>query len=134
MLFSPDCPCPIGTGFGITKPGIVLTANHVVKDYKHIHVVSTFYNPLLICKVNKVINHPSADVSALIVEKTKPLEYFIIGRPPKGYKDFPLGEDVVSYGFPMLKEKPIPPRMMKGHIQRQFQYKDSEYKLFRLMN
>ena len=127
MLFSTDCNYPIGTGFGVIKPEIVLTANHVVKNHKHIHVVSTFYNPLLICKVNKIITHPSADISALIIEEKKPLEYFEIGKPPYGYKDFPLGEEVLSYGFPMLKEKPIPPRMMKGHIQRQFQYKDDEY-------
>ena len=120
---------PIGTCFGIAKPGVVLTANHVVKDIPHdqLFVVSTFYSPLLICKVNKVINHPKADVSALMIKPEKPLEYFTLGKPPNGYNDFPLAEDVLSYGFPIMFEKKIPPRMMKGHIQRAYLYKDQEH-------
>ena len=121
---------PIGTCFGIAKPGVVLTANHVVKDIPHnqLFVVGTFDSHPLICKVNKVINHPKADVSALMITLREPLEYFKIGKPPHGFDDFPLAEDVLSYGFPiMLNEKPIEPRMMKGHIQRTYLYKDKEY-------
>ena len=128
MLFSIDSP--IGTGFGVAKPGIILTANHVIKDIprNQLSVVCTFYSPLLICKVDKVIHHPKADVSALMIQSKKPLEYFKIGKPLTGYDDFPLATDVLSYGFPsMPHEKPIQPRMMKGHIQRQYLYKDTEY-------
>ena len=128
MLFSLDAP--IGTGFGVAKPGVVLTATHVVKDIPHnqLFVVCTFYSTLLICKVDKVISHPKADVSALMIKPEKPLEYFTIGKPPNGYNDFPLATDVLSYGFPiMVNEKPVQPRMMKGHIQRQYLHKDKEY-------
>ena len=129
MLFSSDGP--IGTGFGVAKPGIVLTANHVVKDvpYNQLSVVCIFYSPpVSICKVNKVINHPEVDVAALIIKPEKPLEHFRIGTPQPGQNDFPLAEDVLSYGFPiLLNEKPVQPRMMKGHIQRHFLYKDKEY-------
>ena len=120
---------PIGTGFGIAKPGVVLTANHVVKNIPHdqLFVVSTFYSSPLICEVNEVIHHLKADVSALIIKPKKPLEYFKIGKPPHGFDDFPLAEDVLSYGFPIMFEKKIPPRMMKGHIQRKYLYKDTEY-------
>lgn len=122
----------IGTGFGILKQGIVLTAHHVIKSVpkNQLFVGSTFYSPLLIYKIDKVIKHPKADVSALIIkaEKEKPLEYFKIGKPPHGFDDFPLAEDVLSYGFPIMpNEKPIHPRMMKGHIQKQYLYKDTEY-------
>ena len=134
MLFSLDHigdlgdVVPIGTGFGIDKPGIVLTAHHVIKKITNIRVVSTFYSPPLNIEVDDIVAHPHADIAALLIKEQKLLEYFKIGKPPDGYNDFPLGEDVISYGFPMMgTERPIPPRMMKGHIQRIGPYKDDEY-------
>ena len=117
---------PIGTAFGAWRPGLVLTAKHVVRDMDpgSLRVVCTYYKPAAEYVVEKIVSHPEADVAALLLEtipNQKPLEHFSLGLPwdvYPGYNDFPLAEDVLTYGFPMVSgEKPIKPRMMKGHIQ-----------------
>ena len=117
---------PIGTAFGAWRPGLVLTAKHVVRDMDpgSLRVVCTYYKPAAEYVVEKIVSHPEADVAALLLgtmPNQKPLEHFSIGLPwdvYPGYSDFPLAEDVLAYGFPMVSgEKPIKPRMMKGHIQ-----------------
>lgn len=137
LLFNIDGPsdsttCPVvGTGFGIARPGIVLTAAHVVKGVPRnlLQVVSAFYNPALSFEVDEIVNHPDADIAALVIRGGESLEYFELGEPPSGHNDIPLAEDVLSYGFPILAgERPIWPRMMKGHIQRHYQHVDEEYR------
>ena len=132
MLFSVDPTVPIGTCFGIRKQSLVLTAEHVVSDRSHssLIVVCTGHSSLTHCPVRRVERHPDADVAALIIDKNEALEHFDIGIPSdvyKGYQDYPLAEDVLAYGFPMLgTEKPIRSRMMKGHIQAHYVYTDAE--------
>ena len=121
---------PIGTGFCVSRPEVVLTAHHVVKDENQVHVLNTSGKKLQMVRSSKVISHPTADVAVIIIPggAWHDAEQFELGIPPTGYSDFPLGEEVISYGFPhMGAEKPIPPRLMKGHLQRQFQYKDEHY-------
>lgn len=130
----PDNAMPIGTAFGVSRPGLLLTADHVVRDVdiRSLLVVCTFYNTLVHCHVDKVESHPEADVAALLLGRMidpRPLEHFGIGLPAdaySGYSDFPLAEDVLSYGFPMVgNERPIRPRMMKGHIQAIYEHTSS---------
>ena len=138
MIFkeSGDGP-PIGTGFLINSPEIVLTADHVVREQSCVRIVNTSIKGLSMTTSCRIINHQAADIAAIILPKDawKSSEPFELGFPPAGYSDHPLGEEVLSYGFPQMgTEKPIPPRLMKGHLQRQFQYQDElyEYKSFEL--
>ena len=132
MLFSTSINdvSPIGTAFGIAKPGLVLTADHVVGNHppQSLVLACTYYSPLYMASVQRIERHPDADVAALFVgeKDAERLEHFEIGVPSdmySGYADYPLAEEVLAYGFPMMgNEKPIPPRMMKGHIQARYAY------------
>ena len=125
---------PIGTAFGVLRPGLVLTADHVVRDMdaRTLLVLCTHYRRVK-CFIDRVESHPEADVAAFFLGRMpnpKPLEHFSIGFPWDvygGYEDFPLAEDVLAYGFPMVgAEKPINPRMMKGHIQSKYQHASTD--------
>lgn len=119
---------PIGTAFGIAKPGLILTAHHVVKDIPaaNLLVCCTAYSALLNVRVDRIVPHSDADAAVLLVNPDERLEHFEIGTPRDGFDEFPLGEDVLSYGFPPL-EKPVKPRLMKGHIQSQFREREDGY-------
>lgn len=126
---------PIGTACGVLRPGLVLTADHVVRDMDphSLLVVCTHYRRHVTCFIDRVESHPEADVAALFVGRMpnpEPLEHFSIGLPwdvYDGYEDFPLAEDVLAYGFPMVgAEKPIKPRMMKGHIQCKYEHTSTD--------
>ena len=46
-----------------------------------------------------------------------------------GFIDSATGADVASYEYPMIGgEKPVPPRSMKGHIQRAFVHREEGYR------
>ena len=120
MVFSnrSGAAIPIGTAFGINCPGTVVTAAHVVADEPQIDLVCTAYESLKYIPVREVRFHKKADVALLITQPVPGLEWFELGVPSDGTTDFPLGEEVEAYGFPMIgTEKPIPPRLMQGHIQ-----------------
>ena len=128
---------PIGTAFGVAKPGLVITADHVVQgvDVGSLRVACTYYSPVECFLVDKMERHPTADVTALILRKGSNLdllEHFNVGRPSDvydGYADFPLAEDILAYGFPMVgAEKPVRPRMMKGHIQAKYEHANAMYR------
>ena len=118
----------IGTAFGIERPGLILTARHVVEGMReaNLRLCCTAYRPLLHTKVDHIVPHPQADIAALVVEPDDRLDHFDIGTPKKGFAEFPLGESVSSFGYPSL-EKPVQPRLMKGHIQRQFRHRKDGY-------
>lgn len=124
----------IGTAFGVLRPGLLLTADHVVRDLdaRSLLILCTYYRRVK-CHIHRVESHPEADVAALFLGRMsnpKPLEHFSIGFPwdvYEGYEDFPLAEDVLAYGFPMVgTEKPISPRMMKGHIQSKYEHASND--------
>ena len=127
MLF--DTSGPIGTGFRICKPDLVLTAAHVIDRRAEVRVVSTYFSPAKIFAPTRIEKHAEADVAALFLNEEEvaqaELGCFDLGVPSydyPGYSDYPLGEDVLAYGFPKIVEKPIPSRMMKGHIQSKRKY------------
>ena len=130
MIFGETAERPIGTGFNLERLSLVLTAHHVLQDQRRVYVVNTSGPELLTTPSYHIVRHPVADVAAIILPKDtwKDAECFVLGVPPTDYSDFPLGEDVLSYGYPQMGlEKPVPPRLMKGHIQRQFRYMDGRY-------
>ena len=131
MIFPESGGPPIGTGFNIKKPGLILTAAHVVENRKCVLVTNTFKSPVQTLSITKIFRHPEADIAVLLLpdNEWKDTEHFKIGIPLSGYGDFPLGTEIASYGYPVIgAEKPIPPRYMKGHIQRRFEYKKSQYR------
>lgn len=119
---------PVGTAFGIERPGLVLTARHVVegKQEASLRLCCTSYRPLVHKRIDHIVSHPEADIAALVLEPDDRLDHFDIGTPEKGFAEFPLGEGVASYGFPSVKEQ-VQPRFMKGHIQRHFRNRDHGY-------
>ena len=109
---------PIGTAFGVHRPGIAITAAHVVTGRQQVRLVSTYSDPLRHLHVLDIVLHEVADVAIVRFEPSDNLEWSALGRPDADYTDFPLGEDVIAYGFPQVgAEKPIPGRLMGGHIQ-----------------
>lgn len=121
---------PIGTGFQIQRAGCVLTASHVLNDQDTVWVVNTSGKQLEVIESGRIIKHPKADLAAIMIPSTtrEKTEYYELGTPPAEYGDFPLGEEVASYGYPKLGcEMPIAPRLMKGHIQRRFEHQDETY-------
>ena len=119
----------MGTAFGILRPDLVLTANHVVSetDIGSLFVVAEHSGVSEWHIIDRVESHPDADVAALFIREIvpphsmPPLSYFNIGLPrdvDPDFDDFPLAEEVLAHGFPIVgNEKLINPRMMKGHIQ-----------------
>ena len=119
---------PIGTAFGVNCPGAVVTAAHVVVDEPQIVLVCTAYESLKYIPIREVRFHEKADVALLITEHFAGLEWFELGKPPDASTDFPLGEEIEAYGFPMIgTEKPIPPRLMQGHIQCKLNRRTDRY-------
>ena len=128
MVFSSPNVAPIGTAFAIHRPGVVMTAAHVLAGHPEVLLVSTAFDPLKYIRIAKVVLHETADVAILLTEPSADLEWFQIGSPVDGYDDFPLGEEVEAYGFPMVGiERPIPPRLMQGHIQCKLTRKTDHY-------
>ena len=115
---------PLGTGFRICRPSLVLTATHVIENRRpaEVRVVATNSSPVQFLSPTRIERHPQADVAALFLDEQEQagLECFALGVPSNdypGFSDYPLGEDILAYGFPLL-ESPISARMMKGHIQQ----------------
>ena len=109
---------------------LVLTADHVVRNQARVRVMNTSGQNLRIGQSSCIMRHQAADVAAIILPAGtwKDAENFELGFPNAGFADHPLGEGVLSYGFPQMgAEKPIPPRLMKGHLQRRFQCHDEHY-------
>ena len=135
MIFTPQ-GVPGGTGFAVLRPNVVITAAHVVEaclpDLPR--VLDTSKTKPRFLDVETVVCHPSADVAALIVKNASAGCF----RVAEFNKDYYLGDEILSYGFPLVgTEKPIPPRLMKGHIQMVFDRRprgDSayEYKAYEL--
>ena len=136
MVFTPQ-GVPGGTGFAVLRPNVVITAAHVIEAYLPDlpRVVDTSQIQLKYLDVETVVTHPSADVAALIVKNANEGCCF---RLAEFNKDYYLGDEILSYGFPLVvNEKPILPRLMKGHIQMVFDRRprgDSayEYKAYEL--
>ena len=128
MVFTPQ-GAPGGTGFAVLKPNIVITAAHVVEAHLPDlpQVVDTSQDQLRLLEVETVVRHPHADVAALIVKNDNEGCF----RVAEFNKEYYLGDEILSCGFPMIGlEQPIPRRVMKGHIQMVFDRQrraDSDY-------
>ena len=113
----------------------MLTADHVVQglDIRSLLVVCTGCSELVSYFVERAESHPEADIAALSLGRKldpRSLDHFELGLPwdvYAQYDDFPRAEDILAYGFPMVgSERPIHPRMMKGHIEAKYQHTSAD--------
>lgn len=120
-----------GTAFGVERPGLVLTAAHVVQnatpDRLHLEIARStnasgtrFRNP------RSVTVHPSADIALLTFDEVDAIPHFELAKPPEEIGEFHLGTEVLSYGYPRRVESPsrvsLEARLLTGHIQRAFRH------------
>ena len=83
---------PIGTGFSINRPELVLTADHVVQGRRQVHVVNTGGPELEIIRSSFLVTHPTADIAAVIlpIGSRRDADHFELGIPLMGMTTFPL--------------------------------------------
>ncbi|MCY3821164.1 MAG: serine protease [Gammaproteobacteria bacterium] len=120
-----------GTAFGVERPGLVVTAAHVVQDATpdrlHLEIARTtttcnaqFRSP------RSLVVHPSADVALLTFDEDDAIPYFELAKPPDDIGGFHLGTEILSYGYPRRIQSPgrvaLEPRLLTGHIQRAFRH------------
>ena len=136
LLYSDQAEHPVGTCFGIAKPGLLLTARHALEGTREslIRVVSV-EGHVDAWPLEGVRHHPEADVSALYVAQDRNrFGYFDMFPASQaslgiGYTELALGDDVISFGYPLLaNERPVNPRLMKAHIQSCYPYHSDPYR------
>ena len=133
LLYSSQTSLPLGTCFRIGDSGSYVTATHVIRDIRResIEIISVG-GERRSTPVESIVSHSSADVALMRTPSNDDImqaEGFTLGVPPNGFEEFPLGEDVFSYGFPWFaNEQRVVPRMMKGHIQGQYEFASAPYR------
>ncbi len=111
----------MGTAFGAQRPGLVVTAKHVVGNtpLDRIYLESKGKRLQKPCEVRC---HPSEDIAVLNFANKDVTSFFTIASPPDAMEDFYLGTDVQSYGYPSKVEGPcsvsLEPSLIKGSMQR----------------
>lgn len=115
----------LGTGFRVGRPGLGVTARHVVEreDPSSLLVMDWMYaSPVGVAR----IHHPpcegvqkAPDLAVLELQGTHDeLELFQMDR-----RRVELGESVVSYGYPQhATTEGVTPRMMFGRVQRHYHF------------
>ena len=115
-----------GTGFGIKSPGLVLTASHCLGNAKGPDEVYLGARDGGFLPASCMKRHPEADIAALVFEADRAPSCFELGEPPENDGEFYMGTEISSYGYPSREGGPdktiLEPRLMRGHIQRNFQY------------
>jgi hypothetical protein len=102
-----------GTGFGIQRRGVVLTASHVVASATKPNDIFLGIGDGRLLRAYHIERHPEADLAALLVDSERAPSCFTLGEPPEELGDFPLGTEISSFGFltatsPMVG-KPLSP-------------------------
>ena len=113
---------PLGTGFRLTRPDLIVTARHVADQCEPCFVVSWGQDRMAIVEsVQRIARPPDskADIAALLVESSGPRAHFRLTARP----DIELGRRVGSYGYPVVGSG-LTPRLLQGHIQRVYEYED----------
>lgn len=124
----------LGTAFGFGHPNLVLTALHVVDGQapNQLRVVPLSAAGRELWRIADVwMYHRSADVAAFRLEPSDgwEREFFDLASPPRqGATRMPLESEALCYGFPDAGgEINPPPRLLKGHVQRIFNFRDESF-------
>lgn len=112
---------PLGTGFRLIRPDLIVTARHVADQCEPCFVVSSGRDGPAIELVQRIETPPDlkADIAALLLESSGAWQHFRLTAKPA----IELGRRVGSYGYPVVGDG-LTPRMLQGHIQRVYEYKD----------
>ena len=120
-----------GTAFGVERPGLVVTAAHVVQDATpdrlHLEIArATTASDVRFRNPRSVAIHPSADLALLTFDEDDAIPNLKLAKPPECTGEFHLGTEIVSYGYPRRVESPgrvtLESRLLAGHIQRAFRH------------
>ena len=120
VLYATDSNQPLGTCFAFKRPGVFLTAAHVIEngDESSLRLVTGDDD----LKLARVERHPDVDVAAITLRANgnpSDFECFSLAELPIGVDLFPLGEVVASFGYTLRSEdSSVELRWMQGHIQR----------------
>lgn len=120
-----------GTGFGFAKPGLVLTAAHVLPAGTQPNCICLQLRNGSFVQARTVTVHPAADVVALRFEPNQSLKTFPLSAPPVGMTSHHLGTEIRAYGYPYREDGPnrklLEPRLLTGWIQRSFRHENRSY-------
>lgn len=97
----------IATGFFITDTGYVLTAYHVIADYKNINVL---VDKRRLMKAQVIKTNPELDLALLKISAITPFAYL------SHSKGVPAGMDVVTIGYPQVAIQGLTPKITKGIV------------------
>lgn len=116
----------VGTGFGIQRRGLILTASHVIGSVTESAKVYLQLKNGECVPATHMEQHPDSDIAALMFEADQVPSHFELGKPPRDHPNFLLGTEVSSYGYPYRDEpggrKTLEPRLNHGRIQRHFRH------------
>ncbi len=116
-----------GSAFGLEKPGLMVTAAHIVSDVSCDRIFlehgsgrrgksNRFWQPI------SVVVHPTADIAVMNFEADNAIPFFKIAKPPDDIQEFHLGTEIVCYGYPSRIEGPnlvsLEPRLLRGYTER----------------
>ena len=117
-----DDPIIRGTEFRVA-PNVVVTAKHVVENYRECLVgTAPKSGGVIVTLAESIHMEPSgkADLAVLVLEEQDPpLDYLKI-MPSHGYGM--LGAPVSSYGYAAEKGGGFTQRFLVGHVQRSYKY------------
>ncbi len=122
----------LGTCFAFRRPGLFLTAAHVIRDIPMDALSVASAGPdSERWQIEATRFHEASDVAAFHVDRTTEEQYFgcfTHGVPSPGLTDFALGENILSVGYPILAdEKLLRIRMLKGHVQALYRHRAGPY-------
>lgn len=97
----------IATGFFITDTGYIVTAYHVIANYRNINVL---VDRRRLLKAKVVKTNSELDLALLKIQSITPFVYL------SHSKGVPAGMDVVTIGYPQVAIQGLTPKITKGIV------------------
>ncbi len=97
----------IATGFFVTDTGYIVTAYHVIANYKNINVL---VDRRRLLKAKVVKTNSDLDLALLKIQSITPFVYL------SHSKGVPAGMDVVTIGYPQVAIQGLTPKITKGIV------------------
>ena len=97
----------IATGFFVTDTGYIVTAYHVIANYKNINVL---VDKRRLLKAEIIKTNSELDLALLKIQSITPFVYL------SHSKGVPAGMDVVTIGYPQVAIQGLTPKITKGIV------------------